>query len=167
MTFQELVAKQPTAITLNSGGARGVLTVTVLVNSVPIAERLVYCKPSHSIQVEFQPEKPTYTPGDTVKLRVKTQVNGQPRPCNVGLQVVDDSVLEMVEKRKQSPRLPAMALLEPEVDHLDDSEELLEHDGYVDLLLGTQGWRRFLKAGESIKEERALGIHVAKVKEEI
>jgi hypothetical protein len=59
-----------------------------------------------------------------------------------------------------------MALLEAEVDHLYDSQELLGNDLNVDLLLGTQGWRRFVvvKQGEflqesGIKAERVLGVH--------
>ena len=34
----------------------------------------------------------------------------------LGLTVTDDSVLEMIEKREQAPRLPVMVLLEPEVE---------------------------------------------------
>jgi uncharacterized protein YfaS (alpha-2-macroglobulin family) len=57
-------------------------------------------------------------------------------------------VLEMVEKREQAPRLPVMALLEPEVRELADARVYLDHENpkaalATDLLLGTQGWRRF------------------------
>ena len=38
--------------------------------------------------------------------------------ANVGLTVTDDSVLEMIEKREQAPRLPVMVMLEPEVKEL-------------------------------------------------
>ena len=66
----------------------------------------------------------------------------------MGLTVTDDSVLEMIEKREQAPRLPVMVLLEPEVKELADAQIYLDEKNprpplAVDLLLGTQGWRRF------------------------
>jgi len=66
----------------------------------------------------------------------------------VGVTVTDDSVLEMVEKREQAPRLPVMLFLEPEVKDLADAHVYLDPKNpkaplATDLLLGTQGWRRF------------------------
>ncbi|MBI3180256.1 MAG: A-macroglobulin complement component, partial [Deltaproteobacteria bacterium] len=57
-------------------------------------------------------------------------------------------MLELLEKREQAPRLPAMALLESEVRELYDAHVYLDMTNpksalAVDLLLGTQGWRRF------------------------
>lgn len=165
LTFKDLEPNVEKTVTLNSKGAHGVLTVTVIQHKQPVSERLIFIRPSQSLQVEVQPERPTYTPGEKVKLVIKTKTEtGAPISSNVGIQVTDDAVLELVEKRKQVPRLPAMALLEPEVDQLYDSDVLLGNDKYVDLLLGTQGWRRFIKEAVGIKEERVLGIHNAKVK---
>jgi len=39
----------------------------------------------------------------------------------VGVTVTDDSVLEMIEKREQAPRLPVMVLLESDVKDLADA----------------------------------------------
>ena len=104
--------------------------------------------------------------------------NGKPIESNVGIQVTDDTVLEMIEKRKALPRLPEMALLEVEVEQLDDAKFYFDSNEInsnlaIDLLLGTQGWRRFINQSLSkfvtgnviadIKTERALGIHKAKV----
>ena len=66
----------------------------------------------------------------------------------VGVTVTDDSVLEMIDKREQTPRLPVMVLLEGEVKELADAQVYLDPANEkstlaVDLLLGTQGWRRF------------------------
>lgn len=76
----------------------------------------------------------------------------------------------MVERRKYCPSIPAMALIEPEVDRIDDSEKILENNLAIDLLLGTQGWRRFALANKeefilwhSIKGEQVLGYHEAAV----
>src|SRR5256884_2456467 len=70
----------------------------------------------------------------------------------VGLTVTDSSVLEMIEKREQAPSLPVMVLLESEVQNLADAHVYLDESNpkaplATDLLLGTQGWRRFATAG--------------------
>lgn len=46
-------------------------------------------------------------------------------------QVTDESVIGMIEKRKQPPRLPAMVLLETEVDHLEDADVYLSGQLYI------------------------------------
>src|SRR6185436_6088351 len=53
-----------------------------------------------------------------------------------------------IDKREQSPRLPVMVLLESEVRELADAHVYFDAKNEksamaVDLLLGTQGWRRF------------------------
>ncbi len=73
----------------------------------------------------------------------------------VGLTVTDSSVLEMIEKREQAPRLPVMVLLEDDVQNLSDAHVYLDESNpkaplATDLLLGTQGWRRFLYAGTGL-----------------
>lgn len=128
----------------------GVLTVTVWdKHDVPIAERLVFREPAKAIKVSIAPEKKAYVPGDTAKITVKTtDENGRPVSASVSLTVTDDTVLEMIEKREQAPRLPVMVFLEPEVKDLADAHVYLDTSNpkaplATDLLLGTQGWRRF------------------------
>ena len=77
-----------------------------------------------------------------------TDADGKPVGAVVGVTVTDDSVLEMIEKREQRPRLPAMVLLEDDVKELADADVYLDPADpraplATDLLLGTQGWRRF------------------------
>ena len=128
----------------------GVLTVTVWdKNGVPLAERLVFREPAKSLNVSITPGQKSYVPGDTTKLTIKaTDGDGKPVSTVVGLTVTDDSVLEMVEKREQAPHLPVMVFLEPEVKDLADAHVYLDPKNpkapmATDLLLGTQGWRRF------------------------
>jgi hypothetical protein len=128
----------------------GVLIATVYDEAgKPVAERLVYRQPARSIQVTIKPEAPQYTPGGRAKVNIETRdENGKPISAVVGLTVTDDSVLEMIEKREQAPRLPVMVLLEGEVKELADAHVYLDPENEqaplaVDLLLGTQGWRRF------------------------
>ncbi|NLI79718.1 MAG: A-macroglobulin complement component [Candidatus Riflebacteria bacterium] len=135
---------------LKPGEAAGVLTATVWsADNRPLAERLVFVQPAHRVRVRVTPDAPTYTPGSPVRLTVRAEDEaGKPVAALVGVTVTDDSVLEMIEKREQPPRLPAMAFLEPEVAELRDAHLYLDGDDpkaltALDLLLGTQGWRRF------------------------
>jgi uncharacterized protein YfaS (alpha-2-macroglobulin family) len=128
----------------------GVLTVTVWsADGTPLAERLVFREPANHINVSITPDRKSYVPGGQTTLKVKTtDTQGKPVPAVVGMTVTDDSVLEMVEKREQPPRLPVMYYLEPEVKDLADAHVYLDSKDKkaplaVDLLLGTQGWRRF------------------------
>ena len=129
--------------------AAGVLVATLWdEDGTPLAERLVFRQPSQALDVELRADAPRYVPGETVRLTLRTTRNGKPVPAVVGVTVTDDSVLEMIEKREQAPRLPVMVFLEPEVRDLADAHVYLnpsndEAPRAVDLLLGTQGWRRF------------------------
>ena len=73
---------------------------------------------------------------------------GKPVSALVGLTVTDESTLELIDKREQAPRLPVMVFLEPEVKDIADAHIYLDAKNSkaaiaTDLLLGTQGWRRF------------------------
>ena len=130
--------------------ADGVLIATLWNDrGKPLAERLVYRQPDKNLKVAVKADRPSYVPGGRAKLTVKTTNNaGKPVGAVVGLTVTDDSVLEMIEKREQAPRLPVMVLLESDVRELADAHVYLDPSNpeaplAVDLLLGTQGWRRF------------------------
>ncbi|HEY9772811.1 MAG TPA: alpha-2-macroglobulin family protein [Planktothrix sp.] len=133
-----------------SSDADGVLTLTVWDEyGTPLAERLVFRSPAKPLNISIKPDKASYVPGDNAKLTVKTtDSNGKPVEAVVGLTVTDDSIQQMIEKREQAPRLPVMVYLEPEVKDLADAQVYLDSKNpkaplAVDLLLGTQGWRRF------------------------
>ncbi|MEZ0267505.1 MAG: alpha-2-macroglobulin family protein, partial [Phycisphaerae bacterium] len=132
-------------------GIDGVLVATLwdAKTGAPLAERLVFRKPARQIKVDVKADRDAYTPGQPVKLTVTTtDADGKPVAATVGVSVTDDAVLEMVEKREQAPRLPAMVLLEADVKDLADAHVYLDPANpkaplATDLLLGTQGWRRF------------------------
>jgi hypothetical protein len=130
--------------------ADGVLTLTVWNNKgEPLAERLIYRQPAHQVNIALKPNQSTYTPGSKATLDITTTDEaGKPISAVVGLTVTDDSVQEMLEKRDRAPRLPVMVFLEPEVKDLADAQVYLDPNNPkaaldTDLLLGTQGWRRF------------------------
>lgn len=152
LAVTEVVLKEsvPNEILLDAGKAGGVLTATAYdAAGKPVAERLVYREAAEQVHVSIKPDTSRYVPGGKVALTVETRdANGKNIPAVVGITVTDDSVLELIEKREQAPRLPVMVLLEPEVKELGDAHVYLDPDNKkaglaVDLLLGTQGWRRF------------------------
>jgi uncharacterized protein YfaS (alpha-2-macroglobulin family) len=114
-----------------------------------LAERLLFRQPEHNLNVRVTADRADYVPGDKVNLRVATtDDNGNPVGAVVGLTVTDSSVLEMIDKREQAARLPVMVLIESEVRDLSDAHVYLDETNpkapiTTDLLLGTQGWRRF------------------------
>ena len=165
--FQVTLAKREIEIGAYNGGAGpkgkltpvsfnipsnldGVLTATVWnKDGVPLAERLIFREPAKTINVKVTSAVDSYAPGNSAKLTVKTtDAVGKPVSTVVGVTVTDDAVLEMVDKREQAPTLAVMVFLEPEVKDLADAEVYLDPKNpkaplATDLLLGTQGWRRF------------------------
>ena len=146
----KLTANKPARVELDPKEAEGVLIATLWDKAGnPLAERLVFKKPAKSLSISISPDLKQYVPGGKAKLTIKTtDETGKPVSAVVGLTVTDDSVLEMIEKREQAPRLPVMVFLENEVQELADAHVYLDPKNpeaplAVDLLLGTQGWRRF------------------------
>ncbi|MET0405151.1 MAG: MG2 domain-containing protein, partial [Cystobacter sp.] len=137
---------------LDPKDADGVLIATVWdAEGRPLAERLLFRQPAKALSIEVKTDKSRYVPGDTVRLTARTTRGGQPVAALVMLGVSDDAMLELIEKREQSPHLPVMVLLEPEVKELADAQVYLDEKNprakqALDLLLGTQGWRRFALA---------------------
>ncbi|MHC4885408.1 MAG: MG2 domain-containing protein [Planctomycetota bacterium] len=148
---QPVVAGKEVSVTLNPKDSEGVLIATLWdQQGHPLAERLVYRRPRFGLQVKITTEQKSYTPGGKVTLNVETlDENGRPVEAVVGITVTDDAVLEMIETREQAPRLPLMVYLENEVTDLADAHVYLDRANAeapraLDLLLGTQGWRRFV-----------------------
>ena len=142
---------KPSPISLDANDSEGVLIVTAWdAAGNPLAERLIYREPKFAINVDIQAGAGPFVPGAEVSLDIlTTDENGKPVEAVVGLTVTDDAVLEIIEKREQAPRLPVMVYLENEVRDLADAHIYLDAQNQqapqaVDLLLGTQGWRRFI-----------------------
>jgi alpha-2-macroglobulin-like protein len=149
----ELRAGEPQVVELTPADRyHGVLRATLTdADGKPLAERLVFRQPAERLNIEVISSPENAVPGDKVELTVRTtNASGEPVSAVVGLTVTDDSVLQMIETRRQAPRLPAMVLLEHEVDDLKDAHVYLGQEpdaaAHIDLLLGTQGWRRFAYA---------------------
>ncbi len=142
-----------------SGTAGGVCRLTVFEERtdkngkpqfVPVAERLFYRRPTAELHVSLKPNLKHYAPGEKVKMTVEaTREDNQPAPAVVLLSVVDKSVVTLADE-KTARSMPTHFLLTSEVrkpEDLEYADVLLGSHAKapqaLDLLLGTQGWRRF------------------------
>lgn len=123
-------------------------------NQVPLAERLVYVNPDKNLYLEAKLSKDKYETRQKVTLKIKvTDQNGQPVVANLGVSVYD--------KLYQNQRDPKTILT-----HCYLSSQLKgkiydpawyfdsRNKGRVealDLLLLTQGWRRYVWDEENLK----------------
>ena len=158
----DLIRGEPREVALTPpGSAGGVLRATVLdAQGVPRAERLVFRRPSRALRVavEMRPAGPAPpqlggTPRaglrSPILLRVKTtDAEGVPCAATVTLAVTDDTLLASVPPRERAASLLERVLLGAEVLDFADPGAYLGADEAaprrLDLLLGTQGFRRFV-----------------------
>jgi alpha-2-macroglobulin-like protein len=156
-------------LTLDGSNVEGVLRVFITNSSgTPLAERLVFRKGTSTIDVKITSDYKSYSPGDTATIKVQTNLSdGKKVSAVLGVTVTDESVLKSIEERKAAPRLTQMVFLESEVEHFEDSNIYLsDHPNAeltVDLLLGTQGWRRFafMKLDEFIALKGVMGERIS------
>ena len=152
----------PVAIPLDEG-IGGVIRLTIYdyrsSPPKPVAERLVYRRPAHRLQVQIAEHRPSYAPAEKVGLGlVLTDENGAPARGVLGAAVVDSGLYGRF--REPAP-LASQFLLTHELDRPEDLEHAdfyLSEDpkaaAALDLLLGTQGWRRFVeKSWEQLARE--------------
>lgn len=151
ITSATLEPGKESTLLLDPKDYEGVLMATVWdAQGRPLAERLVFRQPKYAITIKITPEAKEFVPGGKVKLNIETtDGKGSPVEAVVGLTVTDEAVLEMIDKREQAPRLPVMVYLENEVKDLADAHVYFDAKNPdaardIDLLLGTQGWRRFI-----------------------
>jgi len=140
------------SIPLTGEGSDGVLRVTALdpATGKPWAERLVFRRPARALHLDVVADPARTTPRGVVSVKVRATDASTGEPVEgaiVVVSAVDDAVLETIEKRERAPRLPVQVLLEGEVRELKDAHVYLgagpEAARALDLLLATQGWRRF------------------------
>ena len=114
----------------------------------PLAERLVYRGLGNELRVSVKADKTSYAPRDKVTLTVETRdAHGKGVPADVALTVVDDTVLRFADDKSGAilaqtyllPEMPGQEVLEPNFYFSKDPKA----PEAMDLLLGTQGWRRF------------------------
>ena len=156
-----LEANQPADVSLKGDEAAGGVTrVTVFEEPqgdgvgraalVPRAERLVFRASGEHLVLNATPDKTRYSPSGKVRLDLSALTEkGTPTPAVLLVGVVNRSVITMADN-KQDRLLPTHFLLSGEVKNSAELEHadflLTDHPQAgiaLDLLLGTQGWRRF------------------------
>ncbi len=130
-------------------GTVGAVRLTLFdLTEAPLAERLVYRGLGADLHVSVTPDRASYAPRDKVTLLVKTtDEGGRPVPADVALAVVDDTVLNFADSKTGNilaqlylePEIPGQTVAEPNFYFSKDPKA----PEALDLVLGTQGWRRF------------------------
>ncbi|KAL6049176.1 A-macroglobulin complement component [Balamuthia mandrillaris] len=135
------------------------------------AETLLFRQPrEQAFAIDVALDKSHYSPGENVSVKVTARdENGRlARDAILSVVVTDDAALNMVDKRQRQPRMAAMVYLEDEVARLGDANTFLPVETIdwtkskeereaettvareenasrnLALLLGTQGWRKFV-----------------------
>ena len=149
----EVTAGQPSLVELPvDADAQGAVRVTLFsARQQPLAERLVYHGRGRDLKITLAADKKQYTPRDGVKLHVHTtDAAGKPVKANVGVAVVDDTVLSFADDK--SAKILAHYFLEPELgataqDPIEEPNFYFgtkpEAQAAMDALLATRGYRRF------------------------
>ncbi len=125
----------------------GVLRVTVFDQELrPVAERLVHRASGRSIAVAIRPQTADCMPGDHQKLVVEARdESGQPVQAAIGLSVTDRALDALAAEPRIG--LHDQAYFFADAAELEDLGDFLpaepEAARNIDLVLGTQGWRRF------------------------
>ena len=117
----------------------------------PLAERLVFFRPSRQLSVDIEELQGNYRAGEQVTLSVTTtDEGGAPASSVLGVSVVAESFLGLADIRR--PSLPTYFYLTTSIKKPQDLEDAdfyvgedPEAEHALDLLLGTQGWRRFVQ----------------------
>ncbi|HEY3787771.1 MAG TPA: alpha-2-macroglobulin, partial [Urbifossiella sp.] len=157
----DVKAGQPVDLAINGDDAAGGVTrVTVFEEPkaegpgraalIPRAERLIYRIPSEQLILNVTPDKDRYLPGGKVKLELSAvNEKRQAAPAVLLVGVVNRSVIAMADN-KTDRLMPTHFLLSGDIKHPAELEHadflLTDHPraaAALDLLLATQGWRRF------------------------
>jgi hypothetical protein len=115
----------------------------------PLAERLVYRGLGAEMRVSVKADRANYSPREKVTLTVETKdASGKPVAGDVAIAVVDDTVLKYADDDEGHilaqlyllPEMPGQSVREPNFYFGKDRRA----PEALDLLLGTQGHRRFV-----------------------
>lgn len=129
--------------------AVGALRVTLFdTGQRPLAERLIYRGLGNEMRVSVKADRKSYSPREKVTLTVETKdAAGKPVAADVALAVVDDTVLKYADDKEGHilsqiylvPEMPGQTVREPNFYFSKDRRA----PEAMDMLLGTQGYRRF------------------------
>jgi hypothetical protein len=132
----------------------------------PLAERLVFRTPGETLKLNYSIRKTgvnpnsSLVPGARVQMDVtSTDETGAAKPAILWTAVVNQNVVTMADEKSER-MMPTHFLLAGEVQKGEELEHadflLTDHKKAaeaIDLLLGTQGWRRFVEQGPEFRKQ--------------
>lgn len=127
----------------------GITQITLFdAKGTPVAERLVFVNHDDAMRVSVTPNKTSYKPREKVELAIKSaDKNGAPMSANFSLSVVDN--LQVFHDANQANIIAHLWLSSDVKGKIENAgyyfnpENTDRHDA-LDVLLMTQGWRRFV-----------------------
>ena len=168
--FVKVAERQAKQLTLKPvAGVAGVYRITVFeklrsgeaIAYRPLAERLMYRKSSEKIDVDVVSDQKTYQPGERVRLSLQARNEKRQLTPGVALVAVVDQSVSKLADEKTARSMPTHFLLTTEVRNPEDLENadvlLGTHPRAaqaLDLLLGSQGWRRFAEQNPALFQRR-------------
>jgi hypothetical protein len=131
----------------------------------PVAERLIYRRPAEQLSIHLQADRSSYVPTQraTVQLETKNEKD-EVAPAVVMFAAVDTRGLARADAKTHFS-MPTDFLLSSEISRPEDLEYadflLGPHEKAaesLDLLLGVQGWRRFVERDAAPLREKELEL---------
>ncbi|MBD0825540.1 hypothetical protein ICJ85_16155, partial [Aestuariibaculum marinum] len=123
----------------------------------PLAERLVYVNPQKQLHINTTLDKTEYKTREKVNLSIKvTDENGLPVIAHLGLSVFD----KLYENNQDSKNILTHYMLSSQLKgniynpeyYFDENIPLRHRQEALNLLMLTQGWRRYIWNIENLKE---------------
>lgn len=113
----------------------------------PVAERLVYVHPEKKLQINIEPDKKTYALREKATLKIKvTDGNGVPVKTNLGLSVFDKAYINSADPVNILTHCYLSSHIRGKIHnplyYFDEKNS--DRKEALDLLLLTQGWRRYV-----------------------
>jgi len=143
-------------IPLKEFPCQGIAEFTLFNDSlIPLAERLVYIKPGKNLQIETRLNKEKYETREkaTLKIMVKDE-SGQPVTANLGVSVYDKLYQNSADPENILTHCYLTSQLKGKIYdpgyYFDPKNE--DRNEALDLLLLTQGWRRYVWSEPGLKE---------------
>jgi alpha-2-macroglobulin-like protein len=128
----------------------GIQTLSLVVNDNIVAEKVLFLNYQNGLQIEIKTDKKSYLPREKVKVAITTKdFEGKHIPSNISVTVVDNKLLTYVNDKQHN--ILSWLLLGYELKgkiyepsyYFDEKNEIEKRLQGIDLLLNTQGWRKF------------------------
>lgn len=139
---------QKITIPLNNFNYQGIAEFTLFNETMqPVAERLVYVHPTKKLYIMAEPEKKTFTTREkgTVKIKV-TDENGVPVKANLGITIYDQAYNAAVDLKNIMTSCYISSQIRGKIynPYYYFDEKNSRRVEAMDMLLLTQGWRRYV-----------------------